>query len=122
MALFFVFEVDARLVVGGTTDEDSLMGGWMTYGRVRDRNHLKRKSDDDPDPYWREGEGYEAMRALIAGDLNRMERDYLDPKYPAYPYATRPEGSDPAAECSARTGVGIEDVRAVLHYVFRESH
>ncbi len=94
------------------------MGGWMTYGRVRNRNHLPRPQHPE-DPY-STGEQY-GRAHLIAGDLNRMERDYLDPTYPQPPWATRPEGSDPSAECAAATGLDVETVRKVLSYVFRES-
>jgi hypothetical protein len=102
------------------------MGGWMTYQRVRDRNGLlPRKPLDDPDPYWREYPSRLAELArpswpLLVGDLDRMERDYLDPVYPAPPFAQAPEGSDPAAEVTQETGIEIETVRAVLRYVFRE--
>lgn len=95
----------------------------MTYGRMRHRSHLE----------WRPEPGSEAVYPPpgvggplagtdgLIGDLNRMERDYLNPAYPEPPWATRPEGSDPSAECAAATGVDVETVRAVLAYVFRES-
>lgn len=91
------------------------MGGWMTYGRARDRNGLPRSVTDDP-----YATGLSGREHLIAGDLNRMERDYLDPVYPGPPFATRPAGSSPAEECADATGVHVETVRTVLAYVFRE--
>lgn len=103
------------------------MGGWMTYGRMRNRNGLTWRPEDGLDPYIRSEEQRRAVDVpdhvsmLLHGDLNRMEQDYLSPVYPEAPFATRPEGSDPSAECAAATGVGIETVRAVLAYVFRES-
>lgn len=95
------------------------MGGWMDYGRFRDRNRLPRKPLSDQDPYPRDTEGARPT-VLIAGDLNRMERDYLRPHYPAPDsgWATRPEDSDPASVCSAATGIPVEDVRKVLEHVF----
>jgi len=96
------------------------MGGWMDYERVRERSGLTRKPLDDPDPYWREVPSAETVSwSMLCGDLNRMERDYLDPAYPQPPFAIRPEGSDPGAECAAATGVPIDTVRAVLAFVFR---
>jgi hypothetical protein len=102
------------------------MGGWMTYGRLRSRNNLQRKPDDDPDPYWRDQSKHSyasgnPVRALLAGELNRMERDYLDPQYPEPPFAARSPGSDPLTECATATGVDREVVRRVLRHVFRES-
>jgi hypothetical protein len=101
------------------------VGGWMTYQRVRARNHLlPRKPLDDPDPYWRQlPEGAAAQQPswfLLVGDLDRMERDYLTPEYPRRPFAERPEGSDPAAECARSVGVDVDVVKRVLAYVFRQ--
>jgi hypothetical protein len=97
------------------------MGGWMTYQRMRERNGVTwRASPDRENPYPDPDCMDSARQHLICGDMNRMERDYLNPVYPEPPWATRTPGSDPAAECAARTGVDIEDVRAVLHYVFME--
>lgn len=100
------------------------MGGWMTYQRVRERNDLlPRKPDNDPDPYERDAAviaRHEPRWAMLTGDLNRMERDYLAPQYPAAPFAELPAGSDPAAECARATGVDIETVRVVLRYVFQQ--
>lgn len=95
----------------------------MTYQRVRKRNCLlPHKPFDDPDPYWREmpeGVGSLPSWSLLVGDLDRMERDYLSPEYPRRPFAERPEGSDPAAECARAVGVDVAVVRRVLDYVFR---
>lgn len=87
------------------------MGGWMTYGRMKHRNGL----------YEHQMLTREPRQGRILADLERMERDYLEPKYPEPPFARRPKGSDPAAEVVAATGVDLEDVQAVLRYVFRES-
>lgn len=95
------------------------MGGWMTYQRTRERAGLRRKPDDDPDPYYRDPVAM-TNALLHEGDLNRMERDYLEPVYPEAPWATRPPGSDPSAQVAATTGVDIETVRTVLRYVFKE--
>jgi hypothetical protein len=96
------------------------MGGWMTYQRVRSRNNLMfRKPDDDPDPYWRSDAPYPSyVSPALVGDLNRMERDYLTPKYPEPPWALRPSGSDPSAQVAEATGVDVETVRKVLEFVF----
>jgi hypothetical protein len=96
------------------------MGGWMDYQRVRARNGLgERKPPSDPDPYPRSTEGGTREDLLIlVGDLNRMERDYLDPKYPEPPWAGRPNRSDPATVCADATGVDVETVRKVLRHVF----
>lgn len=102
------------------------MGGWMTYQRMRHRNGLLRKPPGDEDPYWRPDSigtrdgPLDADRARIAGELNRMERDYLNPVYPEPPWATREPGSDPLAEVATATGVDVETVRRVLRYVFME--
>lgn len=99
------------------------MGGWMTFQRMRSRNNLMhRKPGDDPDPYWRgvEPRTLQSEKRLLVGDLNRMERDYLNPAYPEPPWATREPGSDPLSQVAAATGVDIEDVRRVLRYVFLE--
>lgn len=98
----------------------------MTYQRVRERNGLlPRKPLDDPDPYWREIPDTGAATrqpnwSMLVGDLDRMERDYLTPEYPQRPFAERPDGSDPAAECARAVGVDVEIVRRVLAHVFRE--
>jgi hypothetical protein len=99
------------------------MGGWMTYQRVRARNDLlPRKPHTDPDPYWRQlpdgAAGRQVSWSLLVGDLDRMERDYLTPEYPQRPFAERPDGSDPAAECALAVGVDVEIVRRVLEHVF----
>jgi hypothetical protein len=100
------------------------MGGWMSYQRMRTRNALMyRKPADDPDPYWRQGNLPSHPNAAnwgLVGDLNRMERDYLNPVYPEPPWATREPGSDPLAEVATATGVDVETVRRVLRYVFME--
>jgi hypothetical protein len=104
------------------------MGGWMTYQRMRARNGLMfRKPDDDPDPYWREYVGPEGPsrrtldeRSILLGDMNRMERDYLNPRYPEPPWAGREPGSDPLSQVVAATGVDVESVKRVLRYVFME--
>lgn len=83
------------------------MGGWMTYGRFRSRNILPRNE-----------EPYPAGGSRCAGDLDRMERDYLNPVYPEPPWALRESGSDPSAQVAAATGVDVETVRRVLRYVF----
>jgi hypothetical protein len=57
-------------------------------------------------------------KALLIGDLNRMERDYLNPVYPEPPWAGRAGRSDPTAEVADATGVDDETVRKVLRYVF----
>jgi hypothetical protein len=75
------------------------VGCWMTYRRARTR-------------------GAHTL-ALLPADLDRMERDYLDPQYPQPPWATRPAGSSPAEECARDTGVDVDTVRQVLTYVFR---
>ncbi len=100
------------------------VGGWMTYQRVRARNGLlPRKPDTDPDPYWRtvpaDAPASPSWPALV-GDLDRMERDYLAPDYPALPFAGRGEGSDPASECARAVGVDVAVVRRVLAFVFRQ--
>lgn len=97
------------------------MGGWMDYQRMRTRNGLMfRKPDDDPDPYWRVPNlpMPEHVSPMLVGDLNRMERDYLNPVYPEPPWATREPDSDPSAQVAAATGIDIETVRAVLRAVF----
>lgn len=98
------------------------MGGWMTYQRLRTRNGLNfRKPDHDPDPYWRGGiRGHDVNWEGLCGDLNRMERDYLDPDYPRLPFATRPDESSPAEECATATGIPVDTVRRILRYVFLE--
>lgn len=101
------------------------MGGWMTYQRVRARNGLlPRKPTDDPDPYWRQAPDDAPTQGPswmpLVGDLDRMERDYLTPDYPGRPFAERPEGSDPAAECARAVGVDVDVVKRVLGYVFRQ--
>lgn len=78
----------------------------MTYDRFRRRNRLTSDYDLLGD------------RGLIA-DLDRMERDYLDPVYPEHPFARRPEGSDPLSEIARETGVDKEAVRKVLLYLFK---
>lgn len=77
---------------------------------MRERAGLRRKPDDDPDPYFRD----EVMenKSLHEGDLN--------PIYPQPPWATRLPGSDPATEAAAATGVPVEDIRRVLRYIFLE--
>jgi hypothetical protein len=87
------------------------MGGWMTYQRVRLRNNAIDRTTSYVGDY---------KSVLINGDLNRMEKDYLDPEYPQPPFAIRPEGSSPAEMCAAATGVDIDTVRKVLRYVFLE--
>lgn len=119
------------------------MGGWMTYQRVRARNGLLfRKPEEDPDPYWRVSnydarivglENVEPQRqadlrhsieernlSMLIGDMNRMERDYLAPRYPVPPWAGREPGSDPLSQVVAATGVDAESVKRVLRYVFME--
>jgi len=97
------------------------MGGWMTYQRVRNRNGLMpRKPSDGPDLYPCDLPPEQAARYRLGGDLDRMERDYLNPVYPKPPFARRGPGSDPAAEVAAATGVDVETVRAVLDHVFRQ--
>lgn len=92
----------------------------MTYQRMRSRNGiLRRKPDDDPDPYFR-GDLADSRYGALIGDLNRMERDYLNPAYPERPFAQREHASDPLSQVSAATGVDIEDARRVLRYVFME--
>ena len=91
------------------------MGGWMTYGRMRNRNDLLPR--DHENPYVKPNRPI----GTVIGDLNRMERDYLDPVYPEAPYALRGDHTDPTAECAAATGVDEETVRKVLRYVFLES-
>jgi hypothetical protein len=81
------------------------MGGWMTYQRVRDRNYLRQQPN---------------VGSGLIHDLDRMERDYLNPVYPQPPFAQREEGSDPVAEVSDATGVDMVTVRRVLRYVFKE--
>ena len=102
---------------------------WMTYQRMRERNNLLfRKPEGDRDPYWRD-EAAPPPGAfphsapswwLLVGDMNRMERDYLEPVYPPPSFARLLPGSDPAAECAEATGVDVEVVRTVLRYVFCE--
>jgi hypothetical protein len=99
--------------------KETMMGGWMTYQRMRDRNRIAfRKPDDDPDPYPRAQDL--GLNARLIGDLNRMERNYLDPKYPEPPFARYAPGSDPATEAATALGIPVETVRAVLRYVFLE--
>jgi hypothetical protein len=96
------------------------MGGWMTYQRMRGRNNLMyRKPDDDPDPYWRGDaadapplgpDGYLRHGSLI-GDMNRMERDYLN--------NDDPFGGLSGAVARA-TGVRDDHVLRVLRYIFLE--
>jgi hypothetical protein len=88
-----------------------VMGGWMTYGRMKRRNGLYEHEVLERQDYQRR----------ITADLERMERDYLQPEYPEPPYAQRAPDSDPAAECAAATGVNVDTVRKVLGYVFRKS-
>lgn len=76
------------------------MGCWMTYQRFRHRNR--------------------AAADMSVLDLDRMERDYLNPAYPVAPYATRPAGSSPSEEAARALGMTVEDVRRVLGYVFHE--
>lgn len=83
----------------------------MTYQRVRNRNSAADRTTSYVGDY---------PAVLLNGDLNRMEKDYLDPEYPQPPYAVRPEGSSPAEQCAAATGVDIDVVRQVLQYVFLE--
>jgi hypothetical protein len=93
------------------------MGGWMTYQRMRTRNNLMfRKPDDDPDPYFRDD--IMNNNSLLIGDLNRMERDYLNPVYPEPPWAGRAGRSDPSTQVADATGVDVETVRKVLRCVF----
>jgi hypothetical protein len=113
-----------------------VVGGYMSYQRMRTRNGLMfRKPDDDPDPYWRQPAddgwlpGIEAvpddlqhgllyaleqrqLGALI-GDLNRMERGYL---------GCSPElaGESLSDEVARRTGIDVETVMRVLRCVFFE--
>lgn len=83
----------------------------MTYQRFRERNNLK----------WRPGPGESLYsKDILVGDLNRMEKDYLDPEYPVPPGAIREPGSSPSEQVAEATGVAIEDVRKVLQYVFLE--
>jgi hypothetical protein len=97
------------------------MGGWMTYQRMRSRNNLMyRKPDDDPDPYWRADAPNDFAASILVGDLNRMERDYLNPVYPEPPWAGRAGRSDPSAQVADATGVDVEVVRKVLRCVFLE--
>lgn len=91
----------------------------MDYDRMRTRNGLMfRKPDEDPDPYWRNGLPPGAFDAVnwfcLVGDMNRMERDYLNPDYPRH----RAANSDPASVTAAATGVPVEMVRKVLAHVF----
>jgi hypothetical protein len=79
---------------------------------------MYRKPDDDPDPYFRDGTM--TNNSLLIGDLNRMERDYLNPVYPEPPRAIRENGSDPSSQVAAATGVDVEIVRKVLRYMFLE--
>jgi hypothetical protein len=92
------------------------MGGWMDYQRMRERAGLRRKPNNDPDPYFREATMNNVT--LHEGDLNRMERDYLNPQYPEPPWATREAGSDPSSQVAEMTGVDVETVRKVLRAVF----
>lgn len=89
------------------------MGGWMPYSRFRARNGLLPRVGYD----YSVDHGYRSAAVLI-GDLDRMERDYLDPVYPEPPFATRPEASDPLSEVARATGVDRETVREVLRCVF----
>lgn len=86
------------------------MGGWMTYMRMKNRNGIYRHELLE--------RGSFQNRILM--DVERMERDYLEPVYPEAPFALRPAGSDPVSEVVAATGIDEEDVRTVLRYVFRE--
>lgn len=96
-----------------------LMGGWMTYQRMRQRNNLMfRKPADDPDPYFRNDPRISPEVGALIGDLNRMERDYLTPAYPERPWAGRAARSDPTAQVADATGVDEETVRKVLRHVF----
>lgn len=98
----------------------------MTYQRMRSRNGLLfRKPVDDPDPYWRvpppDAVGptvQEKAMLMLVGDMNRMERDYLNPVYPEKPWVTREPGSDPLSQVVAATGVDEESVLKVLYYMF----
>src|SRR5947209_3654850 len=125
---------------------EGIIGGWMSYQRMRNRNNLMyRKPDDDRDPYWRignvppwEGEvvGIDRLpegkrpslhavenHGLLIGDLNRMERDYLGGPNAGAGIGSRDvnaTGESLSHEVAAATGVDIETVKRVLRYVFLE--
>jgi hypothetical protein len=91
------------------------MGGWMPYGRVRHRNHIEERYEGFyPPPIVSAARNI--SYALIVGDLNRMEADYLEPGD-----RWTQAGPSPAEECAEATGVDVETVRKVLRYVFLES-
>lgn len=87
------------------------MGGPMSYQRMRERNNLMhRKPADDPDPYFRVPEHMRGREgaAILIGDLNRMERDYLSPD------------GDLVLAAAEATGVDANTVTRVMRYVFFE--
>lgn len=70
-----------------------------------------RKPPADPDPYWRDHDdlrGVICNPALVVGDLNRMERDYVDP-----------EGRLPR-ETAEALGLDVDTVVRVMRHVLFE--
>lgn len=99
-----------------------MMGGWMTYQRMRGRNGgvFRRPDDQTPYPSAQECERRADVRwYTLTGDLNRMERGYTAPERPEVGVGATLEHS-PLHECAKATGVDVETVRTVLRYVFLE--